>query len=86
MEMISAISHLNHRKLFSFICLPCFCLFSLVNDCKHSRRQGNSCTVSQVDKDGNGSISLSEYFGIFEEHGIVVNKTETNRWLSKMKK
>ena len=33
----------------------------------------------QVDKDGNGSISLSEYFGIFEEHGIVVNKTETNR-------
>ena len=34
---------------------------------------------SQVDKDGNGSISLSEYFGIFEEHGIVVNKTETNR-------
>ena len=34
---------------------------------------------TQVDKDGNGSISLSEYFGIFEEHGIVVNKTETNR-------
>jgi len=33
----------------------------------------------KVDKDGNGSISLSEYFGIFEEHGIVVNKTETNR-------
>ena len=32
-----------------------------------------------MDKDGNGSISLSEYFGIFEEHGIVVNKTETNR-------
>ena len=35
---------------------------------------------TQVDKDGNGSISLSEYFGIFEEHGIVVNKTETNRF------
>jgi Ca2+-binding EF-hand superfamily protein len=33
----------------------------------------------QVDKDGNGSISLSEYFGIFEVHGIVVNRAETNR-------
>ena len=33
----------------------------------------------QVDKDGNGSISLSEYFAIFEEHGIRVNQAETNR-------
>ena len=32
-----------------------------------------------MDKDGNGSISVSDYFGIFEEHGIVVNKTETSR-------
>ena len=38
-----------------------------------------------MDKDGNGSISLSEYFGIFEEHGIVVNKTETNRLSSFLK-
>ena len=33
----------------------------------------------QVDKDGTGSISLSEYFGIFSDHGIVVHKAETNR-------
>lgn len=33
----------------------------------------------KVDKDGSGSISLSDYFGIFEDHGIVVNKAETNR-------
>ena len=32
-----------------------------------------------MDKDGNGTISLSEYFGIFEDHGITVNKAETNR-------
>ena len=36
----------------------------------------------QVDKDGNGSISLSEYFEIFSKHGIEVNRAETNRWLS----
>jgi len=34
---------------------------------------------NKVDKDGNGSISLSEYFEIFEKHGIEVNRTETNR-------
>ena len=28
----------------------------------------------QVDKDKNGAISLSEYFAIFEDHGITVNK------------
>ena len=33
----------------------------------------------QVDKDGIGSISLSEYFGIFSAHSIVVDKVETNR-------
>ena len=36
-------------------------------------------SVFQVDKDGNGFISLSEYFAIFEEHGIRVNQAETNR-------
>ena len=36
----------------------------------------------QVDKDGNGSISLSEYFEIFSKHGIEVNRAETNRCLS----
>ena len=34
---------------------------------------------SEVDKDGDGKISLSEYFAIFEVHGIVVNTAETNR-------
>ena len=34
---------------------------------------------SQVDRDGNGTISLSEYFGIFEEHGITVSRKEANR-------
>ena len=28
----------------------------------------------EVDKDKNGAISLSEYFAIFEDHGITVNK------------
>ena len=32
-----------------------------------------------MDKDGNGTISLTEYFAIFEEHGIKVNQSETNR-------
>ena len=34
---------------------------------------------SEVDKDGNGKISLAEYFAIFKAHGIVVNTAETNR-------
>lgn len=33
----------------------------------------------KMDKDGNGTISLTEYFAIFEEHGIKVNQSETNR-------
>jgi len=33
----------------------------------------------KMDKDGNGTISLTEYFAIFEEHGIKVNQAETNR-------
>lgn len=33
----------------------------------------------QVDRDGNGTISMSEYFAIFEDHGITVNKTEVER-------
>ena len=32
-----------------------------------------------MDKDGSGTISISEYFGIFEAHGIVVTNVETNR-------
>ena len=35
--------------------------------------------ILQMDKDGNGTISLTEYFAIFEEHGIKVNQSETNR-------
>lgn len=27
-----------------------------------------------MDRDGNGAISLSEYFAIFEDHGITVSK------------
>ena len=33
----------------------------------------------QVDRDGNGTISMSEYFAIFEDHGITVNKAEVER-------
>ena len=33
----------------------------------------------KVDCDGDGKISLDEYFGIFEEHGIVVTEAETER-------
>ena len=32
-----------------------------------------------MDKDGNGTISLSEYFGIFEEHGVNLTQNECNR-------
>ena len=35
--------------------------------------------ILKVDKDGDGKISLTEYFEIFEEHRIVVNKAETTR-------
>lgn len=33
----------------------------------------------KVDKDGSGTISLGEYFGIFEEHGINLSKSEAER-------
>ena len=33
----------------------------------------------QLDKDGKGSISLYDYFGIFESHGIEVTPSETRR-------
>ena len=39
----------------------------------------NDVSVVQVDRDGNGTISMSEYFAIFEDHGITVNKTEVER-------
>ena len=32
-----------------------------------------------MDKDHSGSISVAEYFEIFEVHGIVVSKAETSR-------
>ena len=32
-----------------------------------------------MDKDGKGSISLYDYFGIFESHGIEVSQAETRR-------
>ena len=35
--------------------------------------------IFQIDKNDTGSISLSEYFGIFSAHGIVVDKAETSR-------
>ena len=39
------------------------------------------CIVSvfQLDKDGKGSISLYDYFGMFESHGIEVTQVETRR-------
>ena len=33
----------------------------------------------QVDKNDTGRITTSEYFGIYESHGIVVDKAETTR-------
>ena len=36
----------------------------------------------QVDRDGSGTISLSEYFGIFEEHGVKISKAECERLIS----
>jgi len=33
----------------------------------------------KVDRDGNGSISLNEYFGIFEEHGVKISQAECQR-------
>ena len=35
--------------------------------------------IAKVDKDGSGTISLGEYFGIFEEHGINLSKSEVER-------
>ena len=35
--------------------------------------------IFKVDKDGSGTISLGEYFGIFEEHGIILSKSEVER-------
>ena len=34
----------------------------------------------QVDRDGSGTISLREYFAIFEEHGVKIKKSEIERW------
>jgi len=36
----------------------------------------------KVDKEGKGSITLNDYFGIFSSHGIVVDKVETSRVIS----
>ena len=33
----------------------------------------------KVDRDGSGTISLTEYFGIFEEHGVKMSKSESER-------
>lgn len=33
----------------------------------------------KVDRDGNGTISLTEYFGIFEEHGVTISQAECKR-------
>jgi len=33
----------------------------------------------KVDRDGNGSISLTEYFGIFEVHGVTISQAESKR-------
>ena len=39
-------------------------------------------SLFQVDKEGKGSITLNDYFGIFSSHGIVVDKVETSRVIS----
>ena len=33
----------------------------------------------KVDRDGSGTISLTEYFAIFEEHGVKMSKSESER-------
>ena len=33
----------------------------------------------KVDRDGSGTISLTEYFAIFEEHGVKMSKSECER-------
>jgi len=43
------------------------------------QRQTLEEIFKKVDRDGNGSVSLTEYFGIFEEHGVKLSTTETNR-------
>ena len=38
------------------------------------------CSIAcKVDRDGSGSISLTEYFAIFEEHGVKMSKSESER-------
>ena len=35
----------------------------------------------KIDTDRDGKISLTEYFGIFEEHGLRVSSAEAERWV-----
>jgi len=43
------------------------------------QRQALEEIFKKVDRDGNGTVSLDEYFGIFEEHGVKIGTAETNR-------
>ena len=36
----------------------------------------------KIDTDRDGKISLTEYFGIFEEHGLRVSSAEAEKWVS----
>ena len=38
--------------------------------------------VVQIDTDRDGKISLTEYFGIFHEHGLRVSTAEAERCVS----
>ena len=59
------------------------CVYSTNNSTTTQKLRLNISRVTffifKMDKDGNGTISLTEYFAIFEEHGIKVNQAETNR-------